>query len=86
MSTIIRRDTTTKQNEYHVALSGQISIAGTFTAPSVDVAIETATMEMRLAGEITDLVIHQAIYIDPEPDAGSIAVPLLGFPDMEGTL
>jgi hypothetical protein len=52
-------------SDYDIHITAQIEISGTFEAPNRDLAIETAKRELRLQGEIQDIVIERAIYIDP---------------------
>lgn len=55
-------------NEYQISLSGRISLTGTFGGNTPEEAVEEAKREMKQSGEIEEIEVESAIYLDPNPN------------------
>ena len=55
--------------KYDIQLHAVISIGGEFEANSAAEAIETATRQLKAQGEISNVEVERAIYIDDEEPA-----------------
>lgn len=51
--------------EYDIQIKALITIGGKYAADSMEEAIQTAKLELRSNGEISDVEIERAMYLDP---------------------
>lgn len=56
------------QRKYDILLRAEIEIGGVYEADSAALAIETATRELRTGGDVSNLSVERAIFLD-EDDA-----------------
>ena len=63
--------------KYDIQITAQISIGGVYEANTMQEAIETARMELRQQGGITDISVERSVFLD---DPETEPVPFADLP------